>query len=78
MWNIYKGLKRVCREVRDRLVGVVPSVRSRGSRHKLEYRFCLNIRKHFCAVQMSALAKVAWRGCGISKSSLDVVLGTLP
>ena len=53
MWNIYKGLKRVCREVRDRLVGVVPSVRSRGSRHKLEYRFCLNIRKHFCAVQMS-------------------------
>ena len=50
--------------------------RTRGNVHKLEQkRFPLNIRKHFCAVQVSEHWCRLPRVCEVF--SLDVVLGTL-
>ena len=46
--NVCKYLKGECREVGIRLFSVVPRVRTKGSRLKLEHKwFCLNISKNF-------------------------------
>jgi len=69
--------------VGDVLFSVVPSARTRGSRHKLKHRmFLLNTRKNFCVIQVSEHWHRLLRGCGISslgtfKSHLDVMLSTL-
>ena len=49
--NIYKYLEGGCKENGTVLFSVVPRNRTRGSGHKLKYKwFRLNIRKSFCTV----------------------------
>lgn len=51
--NVYEYLKGGHKEDRVRLCLVLPSARTRRIAHKLEHkRFCLNIKKHCCDVQM--------------------------
>jgi len=51
--NAYKYLKGGYNENEVRLFLVVPSNRTRGNGHKLQYRrFLQNTRKHFCAVRV--------------------------
>ena len=46
--NVYKYLRRGCKEGRARLFSVVPTNRTRGNGCKLKHgRFLLNIRKTF-------------------------------
>ena len=71
-----------CREDGARVFSVVHSARARGCGHKWEHRrFPLNIRKHFCAMWVTALAQIAWYICVVSlkifKSCLNIGLGTL-
>ena len=71
-----------CREDGARVFAVVHSARARGCGHKWEHRrFPLNIRKHFCAMWVTALAQIAWYICVVSlkifKSCLNIGLGTL-
>ena len=62
---------------------MVSSARTRSNRHKQEHKFCLNIRKHFCAVQaMKPWHRLPREGLGgsslgFSGSHLDVGLGPL-
>ena len=57
------------KEDRARLLSVVPSARTRGSRHKLEHgRFHLNIQKHFCAVY-GVLHRMT-RGCVVFSTEI--------
>lgn len=45
--NLYKHLKRRCREDETRILSMVPRARTRGNRHKWKDRkFYLNIGKH--------------------------------
>lgn len=80
--HVYENLKGGYKEEGARLFSVIPSARTRDSGHKMgRRRFCVTIRKHFCALQVT-LVQISKRGCGISfleisKSCLNVVLGTL-
>lgn len=48
--NVNTDLKRGCKDDGDGLLSMVSRARKRGNGHKLEWRrFCLNIKKHFCA-----------------------------
>ena len=51
--SVHNCLKGGCKEDRARLFPVLPSGRTRGNGHKLKHKgFPLNIRKHFCTVQV--------------------------
>lgn len=61
-----RGISSMCVEIWRQIARlsavVVPSVKARGKRHKLEHRrFHLSIRKQFCALWLTALAEVAQR-----------------
>ncbi|KAK4810524.1 hypothetical protein QYF61_004487 [Mycteria americana] len=73
--NVYKYLKRGCKEEGGRLFSV-------DKRHKLKHRrFCLNIRKHFFTVRVTELWNMLPRelvespSLEIFKSCLDMFLG---
>lgn len=58
-----KCQERGCKKDGARLFSVLPCAKTRDSGHKVKHRgFPLNIRKHFCAVKMAALAWVGQRG----------------
>ncbi|GAB0180739.1 hypothetical protein GRJ2_000539200 [Grus japonensis] len=52
--NVYKYLKRGCKEDGARVFSVVPSARTRGNGHNLKHwRFPLNISKYFAPVRVT-------------------------
>ncbi|KAK4807202.1 hypothetical protein QYF61_024322 [Mycteria americana] len=80
--NVYKYLKRGCKDDGARLFSVVPSDRTRGNGHKQKHRkFCLNIRKHFFIVRVpehwNRLTREVVKSLSLEifKSHLDMVLG---
>ena len=80
--NVWKYLKRGCKEDRASPFSVVPSDRTRGNVHTLKHRrFPPNIGKHFFTVQVTKhwhrLLKevVEPPSLEIFKSHLDMVLG---
>lgn len=81
--NVYKFLKGRCEEDGVRLFSVVLSAKTRGSGHKLEHQvFLLNIKKHFCTVQVTdhwhrVPREIVVSFLEIMRSCLDMVLDTL-
>lgn len=52
--HVYENLKGGYKEEGARLFSVIPSTRTRDSGHKMgRRRFCVTIRKHFCALQVT-------------------------
>lgn len=73
--NVQKFLKEACKEDRDRLFTVVLSEKAGGRGHKLENRIPLN--KQILLLESNrVLLKVAQRHYGMSRSSLDMAMGS--
>lgn len=77
--DFISGYKRIKEEILaplSLLFLLLPSVRKRGNRHKIEHwSFPLKIRQHFYALQVPEHCCRLLRGCGVS--SLELLRGYL-